>query len=241
MSLQRKASKFLNKDKNRYKNATKKGDLLPYVLKSIEISPFRYGFKNDNEKEAYFKEMRFVSSIINRITVAPNEIFDFWKALTRIKSDHLIKSLYDVQIKYKRMDGFCELATLINYLALHAPLTISERQSFNVDFIEDKDREFPFGVETLVIYDAINYQFVNDTDLSFQLCIFVCDEKIYGEIRSSKKLDYAYELESVNDKKTQRDGSLYHENQLLRRKIDIEGSKIIAEEIISDNSAKIAY
>ena len=79
---------------------------------------------------------------------------------------------------------------------LHTPLEVTELHHHSDALFPDYKRRVPFGTGTSISYKSVDYRFKNNTDITYQLIIYVTDEYLCGELRSDKKQDNKYHIVS---------------------------------------------
>lgn len=138
--------------------------------------------------------------------------------------------------------GICQISNLIHWLVIHSPLTVVERYHHSYDPFPDDGRVLPFGSGATVFYNYRDYQFVNTTEHSFQLNLWLTDRCLEGELRINKELDFAYHVYERDHQFLKQDGQFFRKNEIWRNKIaKFEGGKILETELITKNFARVAY
>lgn len=110
---------------------------------------------------------------INGIIIRPKQMFSFWAlvgACTKKKGYKEGLMLRNGSLEKGIGGGMCQMTNLIHWLVLHTPLTITEHHHHDgVDIFPDCDRTVPFGTGTSILYNYLDYRFVNNTDAIYQL------------------------------------------------------------------------
>jgi vancomycin resistance protein VanW len=122
---------------------------------------------------------------INGVLIMPGETFSFWRLVglpTRYKGYLEGMLLARGEVLVGVGGGLCQLSNLLHWLALHTPLTITERHHHGFDPFPDDGRVLPFGSGATVFYNYIDLQFRNDTEHTFQILVGVTDKHLKGEI-----------------------------------------------------------
>lgn len=93
----------------------------------------------------------------------------------------------------------CQFTNLIHWMVLHSPLEIIEHHHHNnIDMFPDYGRQIPFGTGTSIMYNYLDYQFVDNTNQTFQLIVYTDGEYLCGELRSDKGLEVACHIHEEN-------------------------------------------
>lgn len=182
---------------------------------------------------------------INHILIHPHEEFSFWNCVgsctenkgylegLTVNSNHTSKGIGG---------GLCQMSNLIHWLVLHSPLVISEHHHHDqIDLFPDYGRVVPFGTGTSVAYNYVDYRFRNDTDQTFQLVIYTNEKYLIGELRSEKALDVKFHIRSEDEHFRKENDGIYRCGKVMRSCIDKKTGKILSEECIKENHAKIQY
>ena len=182
---------------------------------------------------------------INGVLIKPGETFSFWKlvGLCNVKKGYKLgltishgKTLIGVG------GGMCQFSNMLHWLVLHSPLEICEHHHHNgMDLFPDFGREIPFGTGTSIMYNYLDYQFVNKTENTFQVIIYTTDDFLCGELRAAKptSIDYLiYEDDSYFFKK---DEIFYRHNKVFQKQIDKCSGIVLKEALIAENYSRVMY
>jgi vancomycin resistance protein VanW len=182
---------------------------------------------------------------INGIIIKPNEIFSFWKLLgkcTRSKGYKEGLMIKSGAVNQGVGGGMCQFTNLIHWMILHSPLTIIEHHHHNqIDMFPDYGRQIPFGTGTSISYNYIDYQFINNTDKTFQLITYTTDEYLCGELRCNEKLSNTYHIEEDNSYFSKEDDGYYRNNEIYRNEIDKITGNNINRTLLIKNHSKVLY
>lgn len=138
--------------------------------------------------------------------------------------------------------GICQISNLIHWLVIHSPLTVTERYHHSFDPFPDDGRVLPFGSGATVFYNYRDYQFVNNTDHTFQLNVWFSDKCLEGELRIDTELDYGYHVIEKEHRFLKIDGQFYRKNEIWRDKIlKFKSGQIVESELITKNFARVTY
>ncbi len=187
---------------------------------------------------------------ITHILIKPGETFSFWKLVGKCSKSKGYKE--GLVIKSGQVDqgvggGMCQMTNLIHWMILHSPLTITEHHHHNnIDMFPDYGRHLPFGSGTSIMYNYLDYQFRNDTDITFQLIIFTDDIYLNGKLLADKPLAHSYHIveEDSHFQEVQLDDmeSIYYRcNKIYRKVIDKNNGVEIKRTLVRQNHAKVLY
>lgn len=181
---------------------------------------------------------------LNGLIVRPGETFSFWRRVgkpTRRKGYLEGMVLSNGAVCAGTGGGLCQLSNLIYWMTLFTPLTVTERWRHNYDVFPDSNRTQPFGSGATVVYNYVDLQISNNTELPYQLLLRLDDQDLYGEWRSSQPLTVRYEVyEREHIIKAEWWGG-YTRNNVLARKIYEPGGEEIGDEVICANQAIMMY
>jgi vancomycin resistance protein VanW len=90
--------------------------------------------------------------------------------------------------------GLCQSSNLMDWLALHSPLTINENHHHSFDPFPDDGRVLPFGSGATVFYNYWDFLLTNNTSWTFQINLCLTDKLLEGEIRINEELDFNYHV-----------------------------------------------
>ena len=137
----------------------------------------------------------------------------------------------------------CQMSNLIHWMVLHTDMKITEHHHHDqIDLFPDFKRVIPFGTGTSITYNYLDYRFKNTTDITYQLIIRVTDEYLKGELRANKRQKHKYHI-SAEDVffSREKDGNVYRNGKVYRKKIARETGNIVSKEIIRENHARVCY
>ena len=182
---------------------------------------------------------------IDGILIRPGETFSFCKLVglsTKRKGYLPGMVLSGGEAKPGIGGGICQIANLIHWLVIHSPLTVSERYHHTFDPFPDDRRVLPFGSGATVFYNYIDYQFKNNTPLTFQIRLWLSQKCLEGDLRVSEDLDFAYHVFEKDHQFLRIDGNYYRKNEIWRNKIIRRKSgEILETELITRNFALVKY
>ncbi|MFT5724649.1 MAG: vancomycin resistance protein VanW [Bacteroidia bacterium] len=189
--------------------------------------------------------LKLVVARIDGTIIKPGETFSFCKSVGRPTERKGYKLGMELSFGKPRPGiggGICQSTNLLHWLALHSPLTITERHHHSVDTFPDDGRVLPWASGAAVFYNYLDFQLTNNTPWTFQINQWLSENLLEGEIRINKLLDFAYHVVEKDHKFVQEGEDVYRSNEIWRRKIDkFKGGKLLAEELVSKNYGKVLY
>ncbi len=191
------------------------------------------------------KNLELATPFIDKIIINPGEIFSFWfhvgKATKRrgFKEGLIIKN---GAVSQGIGGGMCQFTNLIHWMILHSPLDICEHHHHNqIDLFPDYGRQVPFGTGTSIMYNYLDYQFMNNTKQQFQLITYITDEYLCGELRCEHELDISYHISEENCFFSKENSKYYRNNEIYRMTNNKKTGNIIKRECIIKNKSKVMY
>ena len=188
--------------------------------------------------------LRLAIAPINGVVIRPGQTFSIWRLVGRPTAakgylEGLVLS--NGRIEKGIGGGLCQLGNLLYWMALHTPLTITERWRHGFDVFPDINRKIPFACGATLAYNYIDLQLRNDTNATFQINLWLDDEYLNGEIRSDREPEFTYEIfESDHLIKMQPWGGYTRHNRIWRRQTSkIDG--VTSEDLITENHAIMMY
>ncbi len=182
---------------------------------------------------------------INGLILNPGETFSFWKSVGKLTYgkgyvDGLVLN-FDGTFSYGAGGGICQLSNMIYWISLHTPLTVTSRYRHSHDVFPDSGRSQPFGSGATVVYNYIDLQIFNGSDVTYQLALYIDEDMLAGEWRTTKPLPYKYE---VYEKEHYISGTYwggYIRNNKIYRKIYSCSNQLLDDEYVTENHAIMMY
>ncbi|QEY33045.1 vancomycin resistance protein [Synechococcus sp. RSCCF101] len=181
---------------------------------------------------------------IDGLILQPGEVFSFWSCVGRTTAargyvDGMQLSRGEVRTGIG--GGLCQLANLLYWMALHTPLTVSERHHHSFDPFPDEQRTLPFGSGAGVFYNYIDLRFTNPTSQPFQLRVWLTDHHLKGAIHTSDTWPVSYHV-FERQHRFRRDGDrIIRSNEIWRSRIDKASGKQLGEELLMHNRSEVKY
>lgn len=188
--------------------------------------------------------LRLAIERTNGVVIRPGETFSVWRMVGRpVRSRGFLEGLVlnNGKIGKGIGGGLCQLGNLLYWMALHTPLTITERWRHGFDVFPDVNRKIPFACGATLSYNYIDLQIKNETTEDYQINLWLDDEHLNGEIRSDREPDSIYEvLETDHLIKMQWWGGYTRHNKIWKRGTNrIDG--FVTEDLVADNHAIMMY
>ena len=182
---------------------------------------------------------------INMLIIKPGEVFSFWKLVgstTKRKGYKDGLTISKAQTSRGTGGGMCQATNLIHWLILHSPLEIVEHHHHDgFDLFPDFNRQVPFGTGTSIVYNYLDYRFKNNTDITFQLFLYVADTHLCGELRATEELDRSYHIASEDEHFVREGDIVYRKGRVYRNTIDKRSGNVIKKELLRENHARVMY
>lgn len=191
------------------------------------------------------KNLSIAAPKIDGILIYPGEVFSFWELVGKCKADMGYKkgvTISNSKVSSGIGGGMCQLSNLIHWMVLHSPLEIIEHHHHDgFDLFPDYNRKVPFGTGTSIAYNYLDYRFLNSTNNIYQLCIYVNDDELCGELRAQNPTELEYEIRTENERFIREDGTVYRVGNVYRKCIDKISDKVLWDKCIQKNHAKVMY
>ena len=182
---------------------------------------------------------------IDHILIRPGQIFSFWELVGKPS----------VACGYREGlviasgkpgsgigGGMCQFTNLIHWMILHSDLKILEHHCHDgIDLFPDFGRVIPFGTGTSILYNYLDYRFLNNTDRTYQLITHIDNGYLCGELRCDQKPARKYHIECRNEFFSREPDGVFRNNEIYRVTIDVRTGNKISEELLRKNHAKVAY
>lgn len=187
--------------------------------------------------------LKLATAKIDGVIIKPGETFSLWLLVgrpTKMKGYKEGMTLSNGQVETGTGGGLCQLGNLMFWMALHSPLTITERWRHSYDVFPDVNRKVPFGSGATLSYNYIDLQLTNNTKQTFQWNVKVGETHLIGELTSDKPLELEYKVfEKDHLFKQQWWGGYTRHNKIFRECVNIDGE--VKEELVVENHAVMMY
>ncbi|MFZ2681659.1 MAG: VanW family protein [Patescibacteria group bacterium] len=190
--------------------------------------------------------LQLAAKEITKIIIKPGETFSLWKLVGRPTAQRGFLPgilLSNGEVIEGVGGGLCQMANLLYWMALHSPLTVTERYRHSFDAFPDSGRVLPFASGATIFYNYVDLQFRNDTETDFELVVWVDDKFLRGELRASHEPKVAYSIierdhQFIHDQKT---GKFYRENKLFQQVIDRRTGNLLRDTLVCENHSEMKY
>lgn len=188
--------------------------------------------------------LRLAVGKINGVIINPGQTFSIWRLVGRpTKAKGYLEGLVLMNGKISTGigGGLCQLGNLLYWMALHTPLTVTERWRHGYDVFPDVNRKIPFACGATLSYNYIDLQIKNETPERYQINLWLDEKHLNGEIRADYEPEHEYEVfETDHLIKMQFWGGYTRHNKIWRRKKSkTDGST--EEELVTENQAIMMY
>lgn len=190
------------------------------------------------------QNLRLAGERVNGLIVHPGETFSFWQTVGKPSARK--GYLEGLVIEHGKVGsgiggGLCQLGNLIHYMVLHSPLEVTELHHHSDALFPDERRRVPFGTGTSISYNYIDYRFKNTGIYDVQILIWDDGEELKGQLRSSGKNPYRYELTEEDHHFSKEDDGYYRNSKVYRLTVGKRTNKVMKKELILDNHSKVLY
>lgn len=188
--------------------------------------------------------LRTAAEMVSGVIVEPGETFSFWRLVGRpLRRRGFLPGL---QLSFGKMvsmvgGGLCQFSNLLHWMVLQTPMEVTERHRHSYDPFPDYRRTVPFGTGATIFYNYKDFMFTNRTSHRFQIRVWVDDEFLQGEIRSSDILPCSYSVQERGHRFVREGGQVYRENQLWRIRRDSSSGEVLEEKLIMENRSRVLY
>ena len=240
--LKRKLDWFFSKEKFSIQSSQTQLSNSLFVHKSLLLRPLK-----DVDMQLQVNKitnLKLAVKQLDGVIIKPGEKFSIWKLTGRPdKKSGYLKGLIleNGKIKQGIGGGLCQLGNLIYWIALHSPLTITERWRHSYDVFPDINRTIPFGCGATLSYNYVDLQLFNSTNQNFQIKLWVDDEYLNGQLLTDIAWPFEYTvLEKEHKFEIQWWGGYSRHNKIYRTVRNIN-TGISSEEFVTENHATMMY
>jgi len=181
---------------------------------------------------------------LNGVIIKPGETFSFWKLVGRpTKSKGYLDglTLSNGQIGKDTGGGLCQLGNLIYWMTIHTPLTIKQRWRHSYDVFPDVNRTIPFGSGATLSYNYIDLQIKNNTNIDFQINIWLEGKFVRSSICSTQALNNTYRVYETDHKFELQWWGGYTRHNRIWREITPKVEGEVKQELVTENHAIMMY
>lgn len=182
---------------------------------------------------------------VDGIIIPPGKIFSFWTLVGNCTARR--GYLPGLTISGGRVSsgvggGMCQMTNMIHWLILHTPLRIVEHHHHDgMDLFPDNGRTIPFGTGTSIMYNYLDYRFLNDTPHTYQLRLWVTDTHLNGEIRAAAPLPVRYHIRAEDEYFSREGDAVYRNGRVYHSCVDKRTGYCLNRELIKVNHALVMY
>lgn len=191
------------------------------------------------------ENLKQVVKQVNGILIYPGETFSFCKTVglpTKKKGYKMGMELSFGEAKAGIGGGICQSSNLMHWLAMHTPLTITERHHHSFDPFPDDGRVLPFASGATVFYNYLDFQLTNNTQWVFQINLWLTDKLLEGEIRVDSELDFNYHVFEKEHRFLKKDEEYWRTNEIWRSKhAKFKSGKLLDTEHLYTNMGRVKY
>ncbi len=137
--------------------------------------------------------------------------------------------------------GLCQLGNLLYWMALHTPLSVTERWRHSYDVFPDVNRTIPFACGATLAYNYIDLQLTNNTEYSFKINLWLDEEYLHGSIGCDQAVNKTYEVYETDHQITQQMWGGYTRHNRIWRKITDNTTNEVQHELVAENNAIMMY
>ncbi len=94
---------------------------------------------------------------------------------------------------------------------------------------------------TSILYNYLDYRVRNDTPFTWQLCVWLENGYLCGEIRCSAQPDVKYHVRAQNEAFVREGDGVYRVNDIVRTCVDKRTGNTLERRIIKHNHARVQY
>ena len=190
------------------------------------------------------KNLSLAIEKINGIVIQPGEVFSFWKLVGRpTKRKGYLPGLVlsNGEIKSGVGGGLCQMGNLLYWMAIHTPLSITQRYRHSYDVFPDVNRKVPFGSGATLAYNYIDLQIKNTTNQPYQIKVWLEKRFLRGSISTIVHPEKVYTIfEKDHRFELQWWGGYTRHNQIWRKVVNTQSDEI-TEELVTENHAVMMY
>lgn len=231
--------------KSRFSRAKSSTPLPVLVYRHNSLIRRKLGNTETELQENKAVNLSIAAPKVNGIVIRPHETFSFWQLVGEDSTKRGYKeglTISNGKPSKGTGGGLCQFTNLIHWMVLHSELTIVEHHHHDgIDLFPDFKRQIPFGTGTSIVYNYLDYRFVNNTCRTYQLIVWSDGEYLRGELRADLPQEMSYHVHAEGEFFSEEDGIVYRNGLVYRDTVDKRTGLCISSEIIRRNHAKVMY
>lgn len=187
--------------------------------------------------------LKLASAQINRMVIQPGETFSFYQAIKNADKKQPFKdglNLVDGKIVGSYAGGLCQLSSMLYWMFLHTPLTITERHGHGIESFPTTTEDLPLGTDATVSEGWLDLKATNNTENPWQIVITFDNDFMYGAMHCDKPADIEYEIFNSDIIYFRKGGKIYQKSTVNRRERDLNTQSITNYKLY-DNVCEIGY
>lgn len=228
----------------RYADDRRAQDLPIALVHHASLLRRRLGDSDPALQEAKIVNLRLAVAAIDGLVIQPGQTVSFWRRVGRPSLERgYVRGLVlsRGQVSTGVGGGLCQLSNLLYWMALHTPLTVTERHHHSFDPFPDDRRVLPFGSGATVVWDLVDLRLRNATEQPFQLRVRLTADHLVGAVRTDRPWPVTYHVVERGHRFSRQGDRTYRENTLVRRLHDRRTGRLISETPIERNRALVTY
>ncbi len=129
--------------------------------------------------------IRLAAAKINGITIAPRQVFSFWKIVgepSEKRGYRIGRTLRNGQLFPEIGGGICQAACILYHTALTCGFEILERHNHSKDLYKEGERFTPLGADATVVYGNKDLRFRNSYPFEVVLNFEIYEDNLFCRI-----------------------------------------------------------
>jgi len=221
-------------------------EILPCLVKRHSTRLIKkYGDADMRLQLNKVENLKIVVSCLDGIVIRPGETFSFCRLVGKPTAKRGFLEGMELAMGKASSGiggGICQMANLLHWLVLHSPLTLVERSTHSFDPFPDENRSIPFGTGCAIFYNYIDFRFRNETELTFQLHLWMDESELWGELKSDEEIYETYKVFEEDHAFVKRGETFYRKNKICRRvMVRKEGGRFLRNEVMKENFVRVMY
>lgn len=205
---------------NRHIARKKLVERLPYrIYQHSSLLTRKLGDSDPRLQINKIKNLELASNAISHIVIQPGETFSLWSLVGKPSRN---KGYVDGMLLSKGKvieglgGGLCQLANLLHWMFLHAPMKIEERYHHSLDVFPDSGRTVPFGSGATILYNFIDLKAKNVSKHPLQIILWLDETKLWGEIVTDTPGVTGYKVQETDHVFVHHNNTWHRYNRLWR-------------------------
>lgn len=188
--------------------------------------------------------LKLAADALSGLIIRPGETFSFYQAVRDADRDTPFKD--GLNLEYGKIvasygGGLCQISSLLYWLFLHTPMTVTERHGHGIESFPTTTEDLPQGTDATISEGWLDLKVRNDSPSTWQIRITFDDDYMYGSIFCEHPVEEEFEIYNGAITYYRRDGKNWQKAEVRRRRRNLCRNVITDDRMLYENVCQIGY